>query len=154
MSVYVSIQLSAHVFAIPPAAGFVCCTAAIRLAATSLASVYWLGEVVGPVAQRFGEGASTSRTFSAITDLIAVVQREADRLFVSIFQPMYACSTSSCLPAGIVVDSSYILAFEASPPDVEMARLSPYVTATSRRQSRAACVMVQAPFIACSVSRP
>ena len=123
MSVYVSIQLSAHVFAIPPAAGFVCCTAAIRLAATSLASVYWLGEVVGPVAQRFGEGASTSRTFSAITDLIAVVQREADRLFVSIFQPMYACSTSSCLPAGIVVDYTYVLTVKASPPDVEMARL-------------------------------
>ena len=40
---------------------------------------------VGPAAQRFGEWASASRTFSAITDLVALVQREVDRLFVFIF---------------------------------------------------------------------
>ena len=38
-----------------------------------------------PVAQRFGEWASASRTFSAITDLLAVVQREVARLLVLIF---------------------------------------------------------------------
>ena len=36
---------------------------------------------------------------------------------------MHACSTSSCLPAEIVVDYSYVLAVRASPPDVEMAHL-------------------------------
>ena len=36
---------------------------------------------------------------------------------------MHACSTSSCLPAKIVVDCSYVLDVKASPPDVEMARL-------------------------------
>ena len=41
-------------------------------------------EVASPVAQRFGEWASASRTFSAITDLIVVVQREVDKLFVFI----------------------------------------------------------------------
>ena len=35
---------------------------------------------------------------------------------------MHACFTSSCLPAEIVVDYSYVLAVKASPPDVEMAR--------------------------------
>ena len=34
-----------------------------------------------------------------------------------------ACSTSSCLPAEIVVDCSYVLTVKASPPHVEMARL-------------------------------
>ena len=32
-------------------------------------------EVVRPVALRFGQWASASRTFSAITDLLAVVQQ-------------------------------------------------------------------------------
>ena len=36
---------------------------------------------------------------------------------------MHACSISSCLPAEIIVDCSYVLAGKASPPDVEMARL-------------------------------
>ena len=36
---------------------------------------------------------------------------------------MHACSTSSCLPAEIVVDCSNVLAVKASPPNVEMARL-------------------------------
>ena len=78
---------------------------------------------MGPATQRFGEWASASRTFPAITDLVAVVQREVDTLFVFIFESMYACSTSSCLPAEIVVDYSYVFAAKASPPDVEMARL-------------------------------
>ena len=78
---------------------------------------------MGPAAQRFGVWASASRTFSAITDLIAVFQREVDRL-CSFFSPcMHACSTSSCLPAEFVVDYSYVFAVKASPPDVEMARL-------------------------------
>ena len=78
---------------------------------------------MAPAAQRFGEWASASRSFSAITDLIAVVQREVDRFFVFIFESMRVCPTSSCLPAEIVVDYSYVLAVKASSPDVEMARL-------------------------------
>ena len=58
-------------FASPAAAGIVCDTAATLLAATSQPNVYWLEEMVRPVAQRFGEWASASRTFSAITDLLA-----------------------------------------------------------------------------------
>ena len=42
-------------------------------------------EVVGPVAQRFGEWASASRTFSTITDFVAVVQRGVNTLLVFIF---------------------------------------------------------------------
>ena len=77
---------------------------------------------MGPAAQRFGEWASASRTFSAVTDLIALVQREVDRL-CSFFSPcMHAPSPPSCLHAEIVVDYSYVLAVKASPPDVEMAR--------------------------------
>ena len=53
---------------------------------------------MGLVAQRFGEGASASRTFSAITDLIAIVQREVDRLFVFIFL-VHACMLHLFLPA-------------------------------------------------------
>ena len=46
-----------------------------------------------PVAQRFGEWASASRTFSVITDLVAIVQRGVDRLFALIFETMimHAC---------------------------------------------------------------
>ena len=40
---------------------------------------------MGPAAQRFGEWASASRTFSAITDLFTVVQREVAMLFVLIW---------------------------------------------------------------------
>ena len=54
--------------------------AAVIQAATSYPNIYWLKDVVGPVAQLFGGGASASRTFSAITDLIAVAHREVDRL--------------------------------------------------------------------------
>ena len=78
---------------------------------------------MGPAAQRFGEWASASRTFSAITDLIAVVQREFDTC--SFFSPCMHAAPPACLPAEIVVDCSYVLAVKASPPDVEMARLVP-----------------------------
>ena len=94
MNTDLSIGLSVHFSASPSAAGFVCYTAAILLAATSQPIVYWLEEVVGPVAQRFGEWASASRTFSAITDLLAVVQRKVACLHFLV----HACSTSSCLP--------------------------------------------------------
>ena len=36
---------------------------------------------------------------------------------------MHACSTACSLAAEMVVDYSYVFAVEASPPDVEMARL-------------------------------
>ena len=55
------------------------------LATTSLLNVSWLEEVVRPVAQGFSEWTYASRTFSAITDLLAVVQREVARLLVLIF---------------------------------------------------------------------
>ena len=101
---------------------------------------------MGPAAQRFGEWASASRTFSAITDLIAVVQREVNRLFKFHFL-VHACSTSSCLPAEIIVDCSYVLAVRASPPpDLEMAHALRYGGESA--SVRAACVTVQAPFIA------
>ena len=45
---------------------------------------------MGPVAQRFGEWASGSRTSSAITDLITIAQREVNRLLVFIFYSMHA----------------------------------------------------------------
>ena len=38
-----------------------------------------------PVAQYFGEWASASRTFSTITDVLAVVQREVASLLALIF---------------------------------------------------------------------
>ena len=85
IGIYLSIDQSGHFFASPAAAGFVCYTDGILPAATSQPNVYWLEEVVGPVAQRFGEWASALRTFSAITDLIAVVQRGVGRLIVFIF---------------------------------------------------------------------
>ena len=96
------------------------------LSATSyLTSTYWLEEVAGPAAQRFDEWASASRTFSATTDLIAVVQREVDRLCSLVSPCMHAPPPPACLPAGIVDDCSYVLAVKASdsPPEVEMARL-------------------------------
>ena len=84
MNTDLSIGLSVHFSASPSAAGFVCYTAAILLAATSQPIVYWLEEVVGPVAQRFGEWRSASRNFSANADLLAVVHREVARLLVLI----------------------------------------------------------------------
>ena len=75
-----------------------------------------------PAAQRSGGWASDSRTLSAITDLIALVRREVDRLVVFIIESMHACFTSSCQPAEIVINYSYVLAVKASPPNVEIAR--------------------------------
>ena len=51
---------------------------------------------MGPAAQRFGEWASASRTFSAITDLITVVQREVDRLSLLL---VHACMLHLLLPS-------------------------------------------------------
>ena len=130
------------------AAGF---SSAVRLAITSHPNLYWLEEVVRTAAQRFGEWASASRTFSSITDLLVVVQREVDRLFKLHFL-VRACSTSSsCLPDEIVVDCSYVLAVKASPPDVEMARLVALRYGGESVSVRAACVTLQAPFTACSL---
>ena len=77
---------------------------------------------MGPAAQRFGEWASASRTFSAIADVIAVVQREIDRLCFFFSPCMHAPPPPACL-LRFVVDYSYVLAVKASLPDVEMARL-------------------------------
>ena len=102
MSIYLSIDLCVHfspgLLAAAAAPGFVCyIAAAVLLAATSQPNVYWLEEGCGPGGQRFGEWASASRTFSAITDLIAVVQREVDRL-CSFFRPcMHAPPPPACL---------------------------------------------------------
>ena len=104
-----------------------------------------------PATQRFGEWAFASRIFSAITDLIAVVQREVDMLFVFIFVSMHACSTSSCMPVEIVVDCSYVLAIKASPPEVEMARLVAPRYGGESESVRAACLKVQTPFTAYSL---
>ena len=60
-------------------------------------NAYWLEEVVGPVAQRFGEWVSASRTFSATTDLIAVVQREVGRLCSFSSPCMHAPPPLACL---------------------------------------------------------
>ena len=85
--IYLSIDLFCPFFAWPASS---CCCCWIRLlyrcCYTSsrhiIAQRLLVG--VGPAAQRFGEWASTSRTLSAITDLIALVQREGDS-FVFIF---------------------------------------------------------------------
>ena len=52
---------------------------------------------MGPAAQRFGEWASASRTFSVITDLIAVVEREVDRLCSFSCPCMHAPPPPACL---------------------------------------------------------
>ena len=86
-SVYRSTCLSCPFFShglLAPAVSLVCYSAATLLAPTSSSNVYWLEIVVDPAAQRFGERASASRTFSYTTDL-ANVQREVNRLFVFIF---------------------------------------------------------------------
>ena len=147
---HLSIDLSVHFSTSPAAAGFVCYTAAILLAATSSPHVCWFEEVVGPVAQRFGEWASASRTFFAITDLIAVVQREVDRL-CSFSSP---CMHAPLPPACLLILLLTAATFSPSRHHQTWRRraLSPYATAASRHQSWAACATVQAPFNACSVT--
>ena len=56
-----------------------------------------------------------------------------------------------CLPDEISVDYSYVLAVKASPPDVEMARLVALRSGGASASVWAACVTVQAPFIAFSL---
>ena len=65
-------------------------------------NVYWLEEVVGSVAQRFGEWASASRTFSAVTDLLAAVEREVATYLACLHFLVHARPTSCCLPAEII----------------------------------------------------
>ena len=83
MSIYLSIDLSVNFFASPAAAGFVCYSAAFLLSAISQYTFYRWEEVVGPVTQIVGKWGFASHTVSAITDLIAVVQSEVDRLSVT-----------------------------------------------------------------------
>ena len=103
-----------------------------------------------PFAQRFGEWASASRTFSAITDLLAVVQREVASCLSS-----FSCPCMLRLPA-----ESLSVAATCSPTrhhhqtttgSWRWRALSPYATAASQRQLGAACVTVQAPFTSCSL---
>ena len=88
---------------------------------------------MSPAAQSFGEWASPPRTFSAITDLIAVVQREADRLFCLFFSPcIYAPSPPACLLRLLMTVATF-------PPSRHHHRTWrwraswPYATAASRR---------------------
>ena len=103
---------------------------------------------MGPAAQRFGEWASASCTFSAITDLIAAVQREVDILcsFLSpcmhVPPPPTACLLRLLLTAAMFSPSRH------HQQTWRWRALSPYTTSASRSQSRAACLTVQAPFIA------
>ena len=93
------------------------------------ANVYWLEEVVGSVAQRFGEWASASRTFSTITDLIAVVEREVDRLCSCSSLCMHAPPPPACLLRLLLTAATF-------PPSRhhhqtwEWRALSPYATAS------------------------
>ena len=111
---------------------------------------------MGPAAQRLGEWAFASRTFSAITDLIAAVQREVDRLILcSFFSP---CMHAPPPPPACLLRLSLTAAtFSPSRHHHQTWRwraLSPYATAASRSQSRAACLTVQAPCIAFSRPKP
>ena len=106
---------------------------------------------MGPAAQRFGEWASASRTFSAITVLIALVQRVVGRM-CSFFSPcMHAPPRPACLLRLLLTTAT----FSPSRHHHQTWRWrtwSTYATAASRRQSRAACVTVLAPFIIFSLS--
>ena len=64
---------------------------------------------------------------------------------------MGACPTSSCLLVDIVVDCSYVLAVNATPPDVEMARLVALRYCRGSASVRAACVTEQAVVTACAL---
>ena len=101
------------------------------------------------VGQRFGEWASASRTFSAITDLLAVVRREVARFIV------HACSSSSCLPAEILSTAATCSPTrrhdQTATGSWRWRALWAYATAAGQRQPLPACVTVQAPFTACSL---
>ena len=60
-----------------------------------------------------------------ITELIALVHREVDRLFVFIFQSMHMGTPPppACLLRLLLTTASYVLAVKASQTDVAMARL-------------------------------
>ena len=58
---------------------------------------------------------------------------------------------SFCLPAEIVVDCSYVFVVKALPTDVAMARLVALRFGGQSASARAACVTVQAPFVAFSL---
>ena len=111
---------------------------------------------MSPVAQRFGEWASTSRTFTAITDLLTVVQREGARL-PALFSRPCALPLSSCLPSCVAILST---AATISPTrqnhqtttDLERWCILPsYATEASQRPLRSSPVTVQAPLTSCSL---
>ena len=108
-----------------------------------------------PLAQRFVELASTSRTFPAITDLLAVVQHEVDRFFFLRFLAYpFRFLDPLLLPACLLKLLLTAAAFSPLRHHLQTWRwlaLSSYATAASRGQSWAACVTVQAPFTACSL---
>ena len=62
-----------------------------------------------PAAKRFGEWASASRVFSAITHLsLTSLPSFSGKLIIYFFHFLVrACSTSSCLPAEVVVWCNY-----------------------------------------------
>ena len=108
---------------------------------------------MGPAAHRFGEWASASRTFSDITDLIADVQCELDRL-CSFFCPcMHAPPPPACLLRLLLTPATFSSSWHHH-QTWRWRALSPYATAASRSQSRAACLTVQAPCIAFSRPKP
>ena len=98
---------------------------------------------MAPVAQRFGVWAPASRFFSAITDLVAVVQREVDRLCSFSSPCMHAPPPPAC-PLRLLLTAA-----KFSPSRHHQTwrwcALLPYATAVSQRQSRATCVTAQAP---------
>ena len=78
-----------------------------------------------PVGQRVGEWAFSSRTFSAITDLLALDKHEVAEKRALIFYSMHVPPPLACLLR--FIDCNYLLADKASPSDddwfVEMAHL-------------------------------
>ena len=76
-----------------------------------------------PVAQRFGEWGSASSTFSAIPDLLAVVQCEIDILFAFISKSMHAPPLPACLLRLFLTSATFSPSRHHYQSDVEMARL-------------------------------
>ena len=107
---------------------------------------------MGPAVQRFSEWASASRTFSAITDLIAVVQREIDRLCSIICSYMHAPPPPACL-IRFDFDAARFSPSRHHHQTYRWRAWSPYDTAASRSQSRAVCLTVPAPVIALSLGQ-